>query len=176
MRQGDKKRVLLSTVYNQIMKNMKEKRTETPAETRLCGVTGEDSGTTPKGAGAWQRIKLRGFPADIDPADPSGIQSVTPPAGVDGGEPEEIRAACLAARDMARHYAELAGVHQRLALAAKKGLYELAGKMQPACEAMLELANESAPRELRRRMARLELAVHVLAVLLLAAVVYMVGK
>lgn len=162
---------------------MKEKRTETPVETRLDGGAGMDSGTTPKGAGAGQRIKLRGIPADIDPADPSAIQSVTPPAemfaapeGVDGGSPEEIRAACLAARDMARHYAEVAGVHQRLALAAKGGLYELAGQMQPACEALLELANGSTPVELRRRMARLETAVHVLAVLLLAAVVYMVWK
>lgn len=166
MRRGNKK-LLLSTVYKHFKKTMKEKRTETPAETLLDGGAGEDSGTTPNGAGAGQRIKLRGVPADIDPADPSGIQSVTP---------EEIRAACLAARDMARHYAEVARVHQRLALAAKKGLYELAGQMQPACEALLELASGSTPVELRRRMARLELAVHVLAVLLLAAVVYMVGK
>lgn len=162
---------------------MKEKRTETPVETRRKGGAGKDSGTAPNGAGAGQRIKLRGIPADIDPADPSVIQSVTPPAEmftapevVDSGSPEEIRAACLAARDMARHYAEVAGVHQRLALAAKSGLYELAGKMQPACDELLELATGSTPVELRRRIARLETAVHVLAVLLLAAVVYMVSK
>lgn len=88
----------------------------------------------------------------------------------------ECRAACLAARDLAKHYCEEARTHERLALAAKAGLYDLARQMQPACEELLRLANESTAAELRRRMRWLELQVTVLAYLLGVTVVYAVWK
>lgn len=112
------------------------------------------------------------IPAAFDPADPSSIQTVTEPPSVE----LECRAACLAARDLAKHYCEEARTHERLALAAKAGLYDLARQMQPACEELLRLADESTAAALRRRLRWLELQVTVLAYLLGVTVVYVVWK
>lgn len=125
-----------------------------------------------KTPGRGQRIERRGIPGAYDPADPSAVQTVTEPPSVE----LECRAACLAARDLAKHYCEEARTHERLALAAKAGLYDLARQMQPACEELLRLANESTAAELRRRMRWLELQVTVLAYLLGVTVVYVVWK
>lgn len=125
-----------------------------------------------KTPGRGQRIEKRGIPAAFDPADPSAVQTVTEPPSVE----LECRAACLAARDLAKHYCEEAKTHERLALAAKAGLYDLARQMQPACEELLRLANESTAAALRRRLRWLELQVTVLAYLLGVTVVYVVWK
>lgn len=125
-----------------------------------------------KTPGRGQRMEKRGIPAAFDPADPSAVQTVTEPPSVE----LECRAACLAARDLAKHYCEQARTHERLALAAKAGLYDLARQMQPACEELLRLANESTAAALRRRMRWLELQVTVLAYLLGVTVVYVVWK
>lgn len=100
------------------------------------------------------------------------VQTVTEPPSVE----LECRAACLAARDLAKHYCEEARTHERLALAAKAGLYDLARQMQPACEELLRLENESTAAALRRRLRWLELQVTVLAYLLGVTVVYVVWK
>lgn len=125
-----------------------------------------------KTPGRGQRIEKRGIPAAFDTADPSAVQTVTEPPSVE----LECRAACLAARDLAKHYCEEARTHERLALAAKAGLYDLARQMQPACEELLRLANESTAAALRRRLRWLELQVTVLAYLLGVTVVYAVWK
>lgn len=125
-----------------------------------------------KTPGRGQRIENRGIPAAFDPADPSAVQTVTEPPSVE----LECRAACLAARDLAKHYCEEARTHERLALAASAGLYDLARQMQPACEELLRLANDSTAAALRRRMRWLELQVTVLAYLLGVTVVYVVWK
>lgn len=137
-----------------------------------------------KTPGRGQRIERRGIPAAFDHADPStprsgyaeagpsSIQTVTEPPCVE----LECRAACLAARDLAKHYCEEARTHERLALAAKAGLYDLARQMQPACEELLRLADESTAAALRRRLRWLELQVTVLAYLLGVTVVYAVWK
>ncbi len=143
-----------------------------------------------------QRMEKRGIPAAFDPADPStphggfrlrtcgatprqdaeagpsGNQTVTEPPSVE----RECRAACLAARDLAKHYCEVARTHERLAFAAKAGLYDLARQMQPACEELLRLANDSTAAALRRRLRWLELQVEVLAFLLGGTLVYVVWK
>lgn len=105
-------------------------------------------------------------------AGPSGNQTVTEPPSVE----RECRAACLAARDLAKHYCEQARTHEQLAFAAKAGLYDLARQMQPACEELLRLANDSTAATLRRRLRWLELQVEVLAFLLGGTLVYVVWK
>lgn len=127
------------------------------------------AGETP---GGWQGIESGGVPAAFGPAGPSAVQTVAEAPC----DELECRAACLAARDLARHYCELAGEHERLALAAKAGVYGLAVHIRPACAGLLRLADESTAGELRRRIRWLGVQMAMLAVLQGLTVVYVLWR
>lgn len=86
----------------------------------------------------------------------------------------DAKLGACAAREMAQHYCELAKTHQDLAFAAKAGLYELAGKMQPCMEEMLELCKSRTLRAVMREVDKLWFCLTLQSLLMLGAVVYVV--